>query len=1615
MLRYGANPDLRDEDGKTAIEKARERSDESHKEIVRILQSPSELIVHKSLLIITRKRIFTYSFHHKYICIGEWMTLIEPQSASDVQGDSKPNRDDNSEADTNKSKTDECVDINDELKGDPEMAPIYTKRLLSLFVKTYQSTMTFSIKKAVLVVTRKLIHYATPVLLMDFCNSSGQSFVTAIVEVIGNSLENPDDEETQQIALQIAQDLLKKDKESFLKQMLRLGVLNNICSLVEPIQSTKEENEEICVESSEESETADVTQISQGVPYIWKDWCFAYHRDCLYAWNNFCALELPSGSNGWFRFVWDGKLATMYSSGSPESGPESPESRTDFLDKIEQARSHISSGSKSISILSKTSDVKIEFGNWLLSSPTDGQLHIRSDGQQQLTMLRENYPGFIFESNRGTKHSFTAETTLGPKLTGGWNGEGAKRFLVKHEAIKQKIKTLASEIRATYFDNVEMSHDDVLTELRKIADRLRSTSLEIENSKDNDELQQNLKKMESILPGLASYFKDEKTISTYELQSSGLIPSLLSCFNSYTNDREENTTLRVSKTANFLKSFIQAFSNYEYCDNKLNCRPAVNLVRKLVSVTESVDRSPLFLYENSFSSNGLQILTRKMRIHLLRHPDSTDLIDRTGKSLKVEPLTTVRVISKFLHRMVAKQWYDFERSTFKFVSQIKDSGEMKFDYTNDFDENGILYWIGTNGKTVNEWVNPVQFNLISINSSEGRNLPYGKLDDIVNHDGPATNCHTSDDKGAWFSIDLGVWFIPKYYTLRHSRGYGRSALRNWLFQVSTDGVNWVTVRTHTNDTSLKEPGSTASWPLSPPTDGDSWRHVRILQNGKNASGQTHYLSVSGFELYGSVVDVATELQLGNKLTKETEVALKRQRKLIQQNLSKVDIGVKVTRGLDWQWNNQDGNPPGIGTVTSKLRNGWIDVKWCHGGSYTYRMGAQGKFDLNIVSLDKVDNPDDDLSVTNFESASDYPVSINNTGCTTNMEDMEVVEELDDNNMEKTVRNEHLEEFSTSDNFLTKKVTRNSTRSSSHGKYTSTLVVRMNSTSKVVNFPDSSTKTSTDIQEVSEIGRSGKTSAILAMMKDLSDSISKNEDETSNLRNPLGSETENESDTDLDNCPNSTLLAEMEEDDIQAVDDENEDGENDDEFEDDERPDIDSEDYRKNWDDDHILKHQFDALIPAFDPRPGRINIPQTTEIAAPPPDFTMNSRSECDDVGERLLLYLRCTSIPEIDKIEIELSDPEATIFSYIQKMIETVDKSFKYEQLRRIFDASFVISYKLTIASNNELNQANMAKSDPYDYTNNNLSLIRILYSIFNNAFDDEEKNLENEVYVPSEEYTSKKLTTKLQQQLQDPVTVGCCSVPQWCNHLISRCPMLFPFECRELVFSFTSFGVPRAIDLLQTRLDSRNLQSRSSGSRPHDVQDNHITRLKRERITVPRGDELLDCAVNVMKFHAKRKAILEVEFLGEEGTGLGPTLEFYALVAAIIQKKSLGMWLSNDTVTDLEREVDIGHGIQASGYYVQQPFGLFPSPLPQSSTKTDRVVKLFYFLGIFLAKCMQDSRLVDLPLSTQFFKIMCFSSIRDRNNNEGIVNESNSDGPHEDNRTWFDGILTFKDLEII
>jgi E3 ubiquitin-protein ligase HECTD1 len=63
-----------------------------------------------------------------------------------------------------------------------------------------------------------------------------------------------------------------------------------------------------------------------------------------------------------------------------------------------------------------------------------------------------------------------------------------------------------------------------------------------------------------------------------------------------------------------------------------------------------------------------------MQQHNPRSEHQAQLLNRSGRVLKTEPLTTVGQLRTFLHRMVSKMWYDHPRDGIYFVKELK--GEL---------------------------------------------------------------------------------------------------------------------------------------------------------------------------------------------------------------------------------------------------------------------------------------------------------------------------------------------------------------------------------------------------------------------------------------------------------------------------------------------------------------------------------------------------------------------------------------------------------------------------------------------------------------------------------------------------------------------------------------------------------------------------------------------------------------------------------------------------------------------------------------------------------------------------------------------------------------------------
>eukprot|EP01083_Nonionella_stella_P173197 596699_1 len=176
-----------------------------------------------------------------------------------------------------------------------------------------------------------------------------------------------------------------------------------------------------------------------------------------------------------------------------------------------------------------------------------------------------------------------------------------------------------------------------------------------------------------------------------------------------------------------------------------------------------------------------------------------------------------------------------------------------FKYQSNLDDNGILYGLATNFH-MDKYANPAEQQKLEIVSSNRCDSDKEKealclvdrkaIDFIVKGNGK--------HDPAFFYINIDKYGLkPNKYTLRNSSrdsGY----LINWLLLASTDGIEWLTLKEHINDISLKKEGEyeAAVWDIH----ADSYfSYFQILMSGTNHTGEWQF-GCCGFELYGHLID-----------------------------------------------------------------------------------------------------------------------------------------------------------------------------------------------------------------------------------------------------------------------------------------------------------------------------------------------------------------------------------------------------------------------------------------------------------------------------------------------------------------------------------------------------------------------------------------------------------------------------------------------------------------------------------------------------------------------------------------------------------------------------------------
>ncbi|GMR31997.1 hypothetical protein PMAYCL1PPCAC_02192 [Pristionchus mayeri] len=224
----------------------------------------------------------------------------------------------------------------------------------------------------------------------------------------------------------------------------------------------------------------------------------------------------------------------------------------------------------------------------------------------------------------------------------------------------------------------------------------------------------------------------------------------------------------------------------------------------------------------------------------------------------------------------------------------------------------------------------------------------------------------------------------------------------------------------------------------------------------------------------------------------------------------------------------------------------------------------------------------------------------------------------------------------------------------------------------------------------------------------------------------------------------------------------------------------------------------------------------------------------------------------------------------------------------------------------------------------------------------------------IPTSSFVCSKLSAKLQRQLSDFISVATQQIPKWTTDLVKATPFIFPFAMRRSLLYCTAFGRDRALMHLVNSTDG------GGGADSHETGRGLTPRLERKKVSIKR-DELIKSAEAALIGCSGHRAMLEVSFEGEAGTGFGPTLEFYSAISKELQLASLKLW-SGSVVKGVGEDID--------QEFVSSPYGLHPNAVAygvKSSGGSSRVKK-FELIGRLMAQSLIDARMLDLPLSPLF-----------------------------------------------
>lgn len=203
---------------------------------------------------------------------------------------------------------------------------------------------------------------------------------------------------------------------------------------------------------------------------------------------------------------------------------------------------------------------------------------------------------------------------------------------------------------------------------------------------------------------------------------------------------------------------------------------------------------------------------------------------------------------------------------------------------------------------------------------------------------------------------------------------------------------------------------------------------------------------------------------------------------------------------------------------------------------------------------------------------------------------------------------------------------------------------------------------------------------------------------------------------------------------------------------------------------------------------------------------------------------------------------------------------------------------------------------------------------------------------------FTNSKINSLLRKYLLTKHHSDCISKKdEALVEFVQHFPMVYEFKTRILFFKLTAFTS------IRNKYFASELFTRAI------TRDEGGISISRRKIEVSRST-ILEDSFDRLKDFQKDDSFLEFQFENEVGSGLGPTLEYYALIGKAI-KEEPDMWKDTSDNT------------------------LYPNPLnfkKRSGKEKKRIEKFFELIGTVVARSLMDERLVDLPISVVFWKLV-------------------------------------------